>query len=70
MNILLLHRLYSNSFLFDKMPRVLVYIVVVSMLTYIAHAQDISPAIEKQQINEKPHNNSSQIKVYEELCIH
>lgn len=70
MSILLLCRLYSNSFLFDKMPRVLIYIVVVSMLTYIAHAQDISSTIEKQQISKNPHNNSSQIKVFEELCIH
>lgn len=43
MSILSLRCLYSNSFLFDNMPRVLIYIVVVSMLTYIAHAQDISP---------------------------
>ncbi|XP_017789101.1 PREDICTED: coiled-coil domain-containing protein 134-like [Habropoda laboriosa] len=51
------------------MPRVLLYIVIVSMLTYITHAQHNLPAVETQQISGKSENNnsSSEIKVYEKL---
>ncbi|CAL7945392.1 unnamed protein product [Xylocopa violacea] len=48
------------------MPRVLIYTVLV--LTCIAHVHHVSLAAESQQINEKLQNNdSSEIKVYEEL---
>lgn len=50
------------------MPRVLFYIVIVSMLTCTAHGQYISPTVKNYQINGKPRNNDSfKIQVYEEL---
>ncbi|XP_017758929.1 PREDICTED: coiled-coil domain-containing protein 134-like [Eufriesea mexicana] len=50
------------------MPRILIYVVVVSVFTCIAHAQNISLRVENEQISGEPQNNSSsQIKVYEEL---
>lgn len=53
------------------MPRVLFYIVIVSMLTCTAHGQYIPPTVENRQINEEPRNNDSfKIQAYEELCIH
>ncbi|CAK9825019.1 Coiled-coil domain-containing protein 134 [Anthophora retusa] len=48
------------------MPRVLVYIAVALVLTYITHAQRESPPIETGQFGGKSQNNSSP-KVYEEL---
>ncbi|CAD1473172.1 unnamed protein product, partial [Heterotrigona itama] len=41
------------------MPRVLSYIVIVSMLTCTAHGQHIPPTVENNRINEEPRNNDS-----------
>ncbi|XP_076231863.1 coiled-coil domain-containing protein 134 [Calliopsis andreniformis] len=50
------------------MPRVFIYIVAVSVLTCIAHAQQTDASITEDRINGEPRNSSSsKIEVYEEL---
>ncbi|XP_017893035.1 coiled-coil domain-containing protein 134-like [Ceratina calcarata] len=49
------------------MPRVLICIAVVSVLTCIAHAQHVSPSAGAQKVGAKSENGSSNPKVYEEL---
>ncbi|XP_034193922.1 coiled-coil domain-containing protein 134 [Osmia lignaria lignaria] len=52
-----------------KMPRFVIYIVVVSTLTRVTHVQQVLSDIENNPpISEKPQNgNPSEIKIYEEL---